>query len=163
MLNDKEQTSDTPDHQVAVYDFERFTCVWEHRRFADNKAEKHKIGAYFYGTKGTLHIGWRDGWTFYPSNEKAQTIHEDHQLQEPDGHNMKLLWADFIRSIETKGRPAATIESAHRSSVLPMLANLSLKLGRSLAWDAEKELILNDADAAKGLRRDYRGPWQYPV
>ncbi len=159
---EKEMTTDAPEEQIAVFDFEGFTATWEHRKFAANSAEKHNIGVYFYGTEGTLHIGWRDGWTFYPSNEKAQTIHEDHQLQEPDGHSMKLLWADFIRSIETKGKPAATIESAHRSSVLPMLANLSLKLGRSLTWDAEKELVVNDAEAAKGLRRDYRGPWQYP-
>src|SRR6185436_13034499 len=40
VLNDKEQTSDAPDHQVAVYEFEKFTCVWEHRRFAENNAEK---------------------------------------------------------------------------------------------------------------------------
>ena len=66
VLNDKEQTTDAPDHQVAVYEFESFTCYWEHRQFADNTAEKHQIGAYFYGTKGTLHIGWRDGWTFHP-------------------------------------------------------------------------------------------------
>jgi len=44
-----------------------------------------------------------------------------------------------------------------------MLANLSLKLGRSLAWDAEKEQITGDADAARGLSRPYRGPWVYPV
>jgi len=60
VLNDKEQTSDAPDHQVAVYEFEKFTCVWEHRRFAGNHAEKHLIGSYYYGTKGTLHIGWRE-------------------------------------------------------------------------------------------------------
>ena len=77
VLNDKEQTTDAPDHQVAVYEFEKFTCVWEHRRFAENDAEKHKIGAYFYGTKGMLHIGWRDGWTFYPSNSRDKIIHED--------------------------------------------------------------------------------------
>jgi hypothetical protein len=55
---------------VAVYEFDGFSCVWEHRRFADNNAEKHGIGAYFYGTKGTLHIGWRDGWTFHPSRSE---------------------------------------------------------------------------------------------
>ena len=163
VLNDKEQSTDAPEEQIAVFDFEGFTATWEHRKFAANHAEKHSIGTYFYGTEGTLHIGWRDGWTFYPSNGKAQVIHEDHQLQEPDGHNMKLLWEDFIKGIEGKGTPVANIEAAHRSSILPMLANLSLKLGRSLTWDSAKEEITGDPEAAKGLARPYRGPWEYPV
>lgn len=162
VLNDKQQSTDAPEAQVAVFDFEGFTATWEHRKFAENNAEKHSIGACFYGTEGTLHIGWRDGWTFYPTNSKAQAIHEDHQLQEPDGHNLTLLWRDFLKCIETRGMPVSHIEAAHRSSVLPMLANLSLKLGRSLAWDPVKEEITGDAEAAKGLSRPYRGPWEYP-
>jgi predicted dehydrogenase len=162
VLNDKEQTSDAPDHQVATYDFESFTCVWEHRRFADNKAEKHKIGAYFYGTKGTLHIGWQDGWTFYPTDSKAQTQHENSQLQQPDGHNLKLLWADFMESIESGKKAVANIEIAHRASVLPLLGMISWRTGRSLEWDAAKEQIIGDPEANKLLSRPYRGPWVYP-
>jgi predicted dehydrogenase len=162
VLNDKEQTSDAPDHQVATYDFESFTCVWEHRRFADNKAEKHKIGAYFYGTKGTLHIGWQDGWTFYPTDSKAQTQHENSQLQQPDGHNLKLLWADFMESIESGKKAVANIEIAHRASVLPLLGMISWRTGRSLEWDAAKEQIIGDEEANKLLSRPYRGPWVYP-
>jgi len=163
VLNDKEQTTDAPDHQVATFEFEQFTAVWEHRKFAANNNEKHGIGAYFYGEKGVLHIGWRDGWTFYPADPKGQTVHGDHQLQEPDGHNIALLWADFIQAIETGRKPVADIESAHRSSCLPMLGMLSWKAGRSIAWDADKELIIGDAEASKLLSREYRGPWEYPV
>src|SRR4030095_3140938 len=56
ILDDQEQTSDAPDHQVATYEFEKFTCIWEHRKFAGNAPEKHSIGAYFYGTNGIFHI-----------------------------------------------------------------------------------------------------------
>lgn len=163
ILNEKEQTSDAPDHQVATFEFEQFTAVWEHRKFAENNNEKHKIGAYFYGEKGVLHIGWRDGWTFYPVNAKEAPTHRDHQLQEPDGHNIALLWADFIQAIETGRKPVADIESAHRSSCLPMLGMLSWKAGRSIQWDAEKEQIIGDPEASKLLSREYRGPWKYPV
>ena len=163
VLNDREQTSDAPDSQVAVFEFEGFTATWEHRRFADNNAEKHKIGAYFYGTKGTLHIGWRDGWTFYPSNSKEPTVHGDSKLQEPDGHNLQLLWADFLKAIDTNSKPACDIESAHRSSVLPMLGMLSMKIGRSVQWDGAKEVIVGDDEANMHLARKYRGPWEYPV
>jgi predicted dehydrogenase len=163
VLTEKEQTTDAPDHQVAVYDFESFTCTWEHRQFADNQAEKHQIGAYFYGTKGTLHIGWRDGWTFHPAGAKDKVIHEDSQLQEPDGHNLKLLWADFMESLDGSRPPIASIERGHRSSVLPLLGMISMRVGRSIQWDGAKEEIVGDAEASALLSRPYRGPWTYPT
>jgi len=162
VLNEKEQTTDAPDHQVAVYEYESFTCTWEHRSFAGNEAEKHRIGAYFYGTRGTLHVGWRDGWTFYPASRKGQPVHEDAQLQQPDGHNMKLLWADFLEAIDSGRAPAAGIERAHRSSVLPLLGMLALKHGRSIQWDGDREEIVGDPEASRLLRRPYRAPWTYP-
>src|SRR6185503_1345355 len=125
IVNEREQTTDAPDHQVATFEFEEFTCVWEHRRFAGNEAERHKIGAYFYGTNGTLHIGWRDGWTFYPTKKSEKLFHEDSQLQEPDGHNLTLLWADFLNALDTRKKPVSGIEVAHRASVLPLLGMIS--------------------------------------
>ena len=163
VLNEKEQTSDTPDHQVAVYEFEKFTCTWEHRHFGENHVEKHQIGGYFYGTKGILHIGWRDGWTFYPTEASKKTVHEDSQLEEPDGHNIKLLWADFMDAIDQKRPPAAGIEIGHRASVLPLLGMISWKIGRSIQWDGVKEQIINDPKAAEFLSRAYRTPWEYPA
>lgn len=163
ILNEKEQTSDAPDHQVATYEFEKFTCVWEHRKFGGNDNEKHKIGAYFYGTKGVLHIGWRDGWTFYPTAKGAKIEHEDSQLQEPDGHNLTLLWADFLAAIDKRQAPTAGIELAHRASIMPLLGMISWRAGRSLNWDPTKELIVGDPEASKLLRRDYRAPWVYPA
>jgi predicted dehydrogenase len=162
VCNDREQTTDAPEAQVAVYEFDSFTAVWEHRKFADNGAEKHRIGCYFHGTKGAFHMGWRDGWTFYPANAKEPVIHEKAQLQEPDGHNLKLLWADFLDSIAKGRRPVADIEQAHRSSCLSLLGMLSLKLGRSVTWDGDREQIVGDAEANGLLSRKYRGPWEYP-
>jgi len=162
VLNDKEQTTDAPDHQAASFEFENFTCTWEHRHFGGNRTEKHQIGAYFYGTKGILHIGWRDGWTFYPVDGASKQIHGDAQLQEPDGHNLKLLWADFLEAIAQNRAPVAGIEIAHRSSILPLLAMVSWKVGRSIEWDGEKEQIVSDPQASQLLSRPYRAPWQYP-
>lgn len=162
VLNDREMTTDAPDHQVAVYDFEGFTCVWEHRRFGGTRSEKHGIGAYYYGTQGTLHVGWQDGWTFYPNDGQATPIHEDAQLQQPDGHNLKLLWADFLAAIETGKKSVANIEIGHRSSVLPLLGMISWRVGRSIRWDGTQEAILDDPEASKLLSRPYRSPWEYP-
>lgn len=160
------QTSDAPDHQVAVYEFENFTVSWEHRRFAANNAEKthpqQAVGCYFYGTKGTFHMGWLDGWTFYPANPRDQIAHQDAVLHQPDSQNIKELWADFLAAIKAGKRPSSHIEDIHYSTNVSLLGMLSYKLGRSIEWDGQKEVIVNDPEANKLLRRDYRGSWKYP-
>jgi predicted dehydrogenase len=161
ILNAKEQTTDAPDSQVAVYEFDSFTCIWEHRQFAPHDAEKHGVGCYFYGTKGTFHMGWRDGWTFYPANKDA-VRHEAAELQEPDGHNIKLLWADFLKAVESGKPPVANVERAHRATTAALLGMVSLKLGRSIGWDGTKEEVPGDAAANALLRREYRPPWKHP-
>lgn len=162
ILSESEQTSDAPDHQVATYVFDSFTATWEHRRFAGSGPEQSSVGCYFYGDKGTLHIGWRDGWTFYPSDSKQQTIHQDSQLQEPDGHNLELLWADFLASIESGRRPKADIEVGHQATTLSLLGMMSMKLGRSIHWDGDREQVIGDDQANGMLKREYRAPWVYP-
>ncbi len=84
------------------------------------------------------------------------------ELQEPDGHNLKILWAQFMSAIEAKRPPVAGVETAHRSSVLPLLGMISWRVGRSIAWDGAKEQIVGDPEASKLLARPYRSPWKYP-
>ena len=157
-----EDNSDLPDTQIATFEFDSFTAMWEHRRCGGAFAEKHNIGLCFYGTEGTVHLGWLDGWTFYPRNSKKNEIHEKPQLHDPDKQNIPELWADFLSSIEGGKRPICDIEIGHRSTTMSLLGMLSLKLGRSVRWDGEKEQILGDTEANALLRRDYRAPWVYP-
>ncbi len=160
----EEQTTDAPDHQVAVWEFEPFTMQWEHRLFAGNSAEKgEEVGCYFYGTKGTFHMGWQKGWTFYPSGRGGEVIHEEAKLNQPDAQNIKELWADFLDAIRKGRKPVSDIEEVHWSTNCALLGMLSYKLGRSIVWDGEKEVIVGDDAANKLLRRDYRGQWKYPV
>ncbi|MHC5542026.1 Gfo/Idh/MocA family protein, partial [Singulisphaera rosea] len=159
----KHDNTTSPDTQVATFQFDSFTATWEHRLYAGNEAEKHNIGCYFYGTEGTFHMGWLDGWTFYPANAKKAPIHQDPHLNEPDAQNIRELFANFLESVKTGRRPICDIEVGHRSTNMSLLGMLSLKLGRSIEWDGEKQVILNDAEANKLLSRDYRKPWDYPT
>ena len=163
VFNEIEQTSDAPDCQIATYEFESFTATWEHRKFAGEGPEKSTVGCYFFGNKGTFHMGWRDGWTFYPDDPKKPVVHQDSQLQQPDGHNLELLWGDFLRAIESGGRPVADIGIGHQATTLSLLGMLSLKLGRSIRWDGDAQRIIEDDEANRMLKREYRAPWTYPV
>jgi predicted dehydrogenase len=163
----RRDNTDAPDHQVATYEFEDFTAIWEHRQFAGNNAEKthpqQAVGCYFYGTEGTFHMGWVDGWTFYPTDSKKPTIHQDPQLDKPDDQNIMALWVDFLDAIRKNRLPVCDIETGHRSTNMALLGMLSMKLGRSVAWNGDTQTIANDPEANALLSRAYRGEWQYPV
>lgn len=158
----KDRVADVPDWQTATFEFENFTAEWEHRRIGGGGSERHNIGVYFYGTKGTFHMGWLDGWTFYPSKNGAQEIHMDHTLHQPDSQNIPELWNDFIKAIETGSKPAADIENSHYATNMSLLAMMSFKLGRSFKWDGEKQMVVDDPEAKKLMSKAYRAPWEYP-
>lgn len=163
----RRDSTDAPDHQVATYEFENFTAIWEHRQFGGNNAEKthpqQAVGCYFYGTEGTFHMGWVDGWTFYPADAKKAVIHQDAQLDKPDDQNIMTLWLDFLDAIQTNRRPVCDIETGHRSTNMALLGMLSMKLGRSVAWNGDTQTIADDPEANALLSRAYRGEWQYPA
>ena len=163
VLTKEEQTSDAPDHQVAVLEFDDFTVSWEHRLFAGNNAEKgESVGCYFYGTEGTFHMGWQQGAVFYPVDSRKEPVRFPPTLHQPDEQNIRELWADFLDAIGTGRRPVSDIEDACRSTNCSLLGMLSYKLGRGIQWDGEKEQIVGDPEANKLLRRKYRGAWKYP-
>ncbi|HVR71725.1 MAG TPA: Gfo/Idh/MocA family oxidoreductase [Vicinamibacteria bacterium] len=158
----KRDNTDAPDTQVASYDFDGFNVVWEHRLYGGNQAEKANVGCYFYGTEGTFHMGWLDGWTFHPTAKGAAVVHEEAKLHKPDDQNIPELWSDFIEAIRTGRRPVSDIEVGHHSTNVSLLGVLSMKLGRSIEWDGVKEEVPGDAQANALLSRTYRAPWVYP-
>jgi predicted dehydrogenase len=168
VVNDgRQQTTDAPDHQSVVFQFDQgLTVEWEHRQFAANNAEKtdprQPVGVYFYGTEGTLHVGWLDGATFYPVNADKPPLHEEPKLHTPDQQNIRELFADFLAAIDGHHKPIADIEEGHFSTNMALLGMLSLKLGRSVEWDGDRYECLNDKEATGMLKRPYRKPWVYP-
>ena len=69
---------------------------------------------------------------------------------------------NFVEAIASRGKPVADIEQGHISTASCILANLSQKLGRSLAYDPDKHVVLGDEEATKLLTRPYRKPWEHP-
>jgi hypothetical protein len=43
------------------------------------------------------------------------------------------------------------------------LANLSYRLGRSIRFDPKTEKIIDDKQATKLSRPEYRRPWKFPA
>ena len=72
---------------------------------------------------------------------------------------MALNKRDWMSSIRSRKLPFCDVEGGHRVATATHLANISLRLGRSVRWDPEKETIIGDKQAAAMLVRPYRKPW----
>jgi len=66
---------------------------------------------------------------------------------------------DWLSSIRTRRRPLCNVEDGHKVQVMCNLANMSLRLGRSIRWDPDNEQVVGDKEAAALCRRPYRAPW----
>jgi hypothetical protein len=69
---------------------------------------------------------------------------------------------DLLANIATRGKPVADIEQGYISSSCCILANMSMQLGRTLQWDAQRAVVVGDEEANRLLRRPYRAPWVHP-
>lgn len=66
---------------------------------------------------------------------------------------------DFFAAIATGKQPRSDVESQHRSATACHLANISMRLGRKIVWDAATEQISGDAEAGGMLTRQQREPY----
>ena len=174
ILVDKASKANISDTQTATFEYDDLQVIWQHRTWGSAPDPKYPWGATIYGEKGTLKAGVM-GYDFVPAG-KGESIHKDvtYELEEypvdktePElekhvapairGH-MK----DLLAAIDKRSRPVADIEQGYISSASCIMANMSMKLGRSLAWDPVKQQIIGDAEANRLLRRPYRAPWAHP-
>lgn len=154
---------DAPDTQTAVFEFEQMTLEWEHRTYLGDSGERASAGTYFYGTEGTLRLGWRDGWTFYPHGKSRPVIRRDARPAESEGRDLRGSFADFLTHVKSRTRPLADIEAGHRATTMSQLGMISLRTGRAISWDAANESIIGDSEASRLLGRQYRSPWESPA
>ena len=81
---------------------------------------------------------------------------------------MVLNERDWLDCIKSRNRPFCEVEDGYHVATTCNLANMSLRLGRSIKWDPEKEEVVGDKEAASmaaGIAlhsqtgHAYRAPW----
>jgi hypothetical protein len=131
-------------------------------------------GATFYGDKGTLKVDVY-GYEFTPlgGGESIRRNVTYEFVQYPEDRTEKDLethvapavrhhMMNFLASIDARSRPVSDIEEGFISASSCILANDSMKLRRTLQWDAKERHVVGDEEANKLLARAYRGPWVHP-
>ncbi len=174
ILVEKNSKANISDTQTATFDYGDLQVVWQHRSYGHPPDAKYPWGATFYGDKGTLKASVMS-YDFTPQGEGG-AVHRDvtYELEQyPEDktedrlekhvapairHHMK----DLLAAIQARSKPVADIEQGHISTTSCILANLSMQLGRTLQWDADKGRVVGDEEANRLLRRPYRKPWAHP-
>jgi predicted dehydrogenase len=174
ILVDKASKANITDTQVATFDYGEVKIVWTHRTWGDPPDPKYPWAATFYGDKGTLKASVMS-YDFTPT-DGGSPIHKDvtYELdQYPEDRAEKDLeqhvapairahMRDFLAAVEKRSTPVADIEQGHISTTACILANIALRLGRALVWDAPNGRVAGDDEANTLLRRPYRAPWVHP-
>jgi len=174
-----EDDGETPDTQDALFEYPGLTAVWSHREASMGSGAGG--GLEFYGTKGSLRIG-RGGFEIIPDPKISPEAAIPRFRGQPAGGPQaqpgpKEFWIEALREegspqeqfdlharnfldcVKSRRRPVADVEDGHWTSVACHLANISLKVGRRLRWDPEREEIVGDPEAAQMVERPYRSPW----
>lgn len=171
----KDAKSNISDTQSASFEFPEFTVNWQHRTWGNTPDPEYPWAAFIHGEKGTLKASVLK-YEFFPLGKKEPTVSgaplfefekypEDKTEKDLERHVASAIrWhmLDFLKAREDRSRPIADIEQGHISTASCILANQSMKLGRTITWDSVRQQAVNDAEANKLLRRPYRGPWVHP-
>ena len=172
---DKGSKANISDTQTATFEYPELNVVWIHRTWGDPPDPKYPWAVVLYGEKGTLKASV-NSWDFYPQGQTKPTqsgealfeyekYPEDRTEKDLERHVASAIrghMKDLLTCTGTREKPVADIEQGVISSASCILANLSMQLNRSLAWDPVKGEVINDPEANKLLRRPYRAPWMHP-
>ena len=177
ILVERQSKANISDTQTATFDFNDLKVVWQHRTWgqAPDPDPNYGWGATFYGEQGTLKASVY-GYDYTPAAKGAQPVHRDvtYELEQyPEDKTEKDLekhvapairhhMLDLLAAIDSRGKPVADIEQGYISTATCIMANLSMKLGRTLKWDSQARKIVGDDEANRLLHRPYRQPWVHP-
>ncbi len=175
ILVDKQSVANISDTQNATFDFGDLKVAWTHRSWGEAPDPKYPWALVLYGDKGTLKASV-NSYDFTPLGD-GKPLHgdalfeydkypEDRTEKDLERHVASAIrghMKDLLACIETRSKPVADIEQGYISTASCILANLSMKLGRTLAWDPVKGSIIGDDEANRLLKRPYRSPWVHPA
>lgn len=165
---------ETPDAFEAIYEFPEFLLTWTNSEVSVGRVR----GLEMCGTKGTLTIN-RAGFQITPD----RLIPADDQIPRvsfagspPREHPMRTEAItdegyeqvrdqfvphvrNFLACVRSRQQPVSDLASAQRTATACHLANVAMRVGRVVRWDAAANDIVGDTEASALLTKRYRAPW----
>ncbi len=152
---------DTPVKFLVEYEFENpnLKIVWDQR---GTRPVDYDFGAVFIGTKGKVVLKGGDGGCI-AEQKVLDYLTQKHGVEVTGrGDALKANHRNWLECIKTRETPLMNIRAGHRVATMCILANLSYRLERSLAWAPRKQEIINDPGANRMIGGPGRGEYRLP-
>ncbi len=152
-----EDNTETPDTQVAVYDFPGYTLIFEQEMLGGVGVGDRPHGMLFNGSEGTLIVD-SGGWEV--KREPNKTLVPFKKDSGGDGRPAHVR--NFLDCMKSREDPVENVELGHFVSTIAHLGNAAFRSGSEVVWDAENERAVDNPKANEVLNRNYRAPWKLP-
>ena len=120
-----------------------------------NRFEHRSHAKMFLGTAASLWID-RGRYTIVPeTGGKTEEV-----LARDDGARHTQVFLDNVRNHK---KPEADVEVGNNATKVGHLMNVAYEVGRTIRWDADREQVIDDAEANARVHRVYRTPWKLEV
>jgi predicted dehydrogenase len=155
---------DAPDTQEVVWQYGGLTMTWMMsccNSFGfdfGRGSPARRLGIYFHALNGTLFSDYGKFEVVGEGDRLAEVEPLPPTIAASPGHERE--WLDSIKS---RVEPSCGVNYHWKIDLAITLANLSYKLGRSVRFDPGRERIVDDAEASRLARPEYRGPWKFPA
>jgi predicted dehydrogenase len=153
-----DDNSETPDSQMAVYEFPTYMLVWEHKAGLGLGLNGRSWGVSWSGTEGTIVLN-DAGWELTIERKAANL---EPQKKKGSGDPRPAHVRNFLDCVKSRQQPALNLEVAHHVSTVAHLGNIAYRSGHKLVWDAAQERVVDDPVANRLLGVKYRAPWELP-
>lgn len=157
---------ETPDTQYSIYEFNDFGLVWESSIGIGRGNYGYPHGVAFVGNNGTLVVN-RGGWEViaeHPGAEETPRMDAVARTTRTNtsGSGLDLHVRNFLECMKTREKPNADIEIGAHIARFAHLGNISLRTGRKVFWNPEKQEFIGDKEANTYVKASYRAPWKVP-
>jgi predicted dehydrogenase len=144
----KEGFTDTAYQWSATYTYDNgLTLIFKDQY-------RMRQGCRFYGEAAWVHVD-RERMDAGPlSLTKLQMKPTDKRLYESKNHV-----DDFLQAVRSRRDPVSDVDSTHRASWLPLLADIAARLEAKLKWDPKAERFIGNDAANAMLTRPLNNGW----
>jgi predicted dehydrogenase len=138
----------------------RRMLIYEQRLWSTTYPFNVDSGAEYFGTKGRMFLSKRGKFEIH--GERNRPL--DAKLDSVPKADVRQNFQNWIDCIKSSSVPNANVEIAHRTATAAHLANIAVRLGRTIHFDSTEERIVSDDEANAMLTRKYRkgGHWGIP-
>lgn len=154
-----QDNTETPDTQIAVYDFPSYTLIWEHQVQCGLGPDRREHAVVFTGSDATLIVDM-SGWELIAEPKKRTSVVEMKRRYVVDEKVRAAHAGNFLDCVKSRQQPVENLEVGYHVTAVAQLGNVALRSKSRIEWDAATEKVIGNDEANGLLFRPYRAPWK---